>query len=132
MAPIFSKILRKTDVKNRLSWPIEQLHLIMQIPTSCKVSLEIPTSCKVPFLVADDFGNLWEFICSTRDGDYLKPVIIGEWMTFARAKTLEVGDQLMFYEHKDPTVRFLVQVQRLRNPPLRLFGANIERYPIHG
>ncbi|GAB4834928.1 hypothetical protein Ancab_039984 [Ancistrocladus abbreviatus] len=121
MAPIFSKPLTKTDVNNRLSWPMDQLS---RIPGT-------NTSHEVPFLVADDFGNRWKFICSTRDEHYLKPVIIGEWMKFARAKALKKDDQLIFYEHEDPAVRFLVQVQRQIDPPLHLGGANIGTYPIH-
>ncbi|KAB5524126.1 hypothetical protein DKX38_021875 [Salix brachista] len=83
----FSKILRKTDTKKRLSVPIRFLKSLPPFKLG---------SHAVEFEATDEKGETWAFQCSTRkSGPYRKPVLTTGWVAFVKSKKLQIGDKLL-------------------------------------
>ncbi|KAF9667362.1 hypothetical protein SADUNF_Sadunf15G0015200 [Salix dunnii] len=83
----FSKILRKTDTKKRLSLPI-RLYKSFPPFKSGRHTVE--------FEATDEKGEPWVFQCSTRkSGPYPKPVLTRGWVAFVKSKKLQIGDKLL-------------------------------------
>ncbi|KAJ0041483.1 hypothetical protein Pint_28692 [Pistacia integerrima] len=104
---IFSKLLSKTDSTVRLA-----------IPTSAQPHFHNFVGRDLP--VIDWTGQEWSFRFSIRRGGHPKPVFIGDWAKFARAKGLQLNDRLIF-TLEDGTYRIEVS----RKTHMKLFGQNL-------
>ncbi|KAJ6868115.1 hypothetical protein NC651_033227 [Populus alba x Populus x berolinensis] len=89
----FSKILRKTDTKKRLSVPIRFLRSLPPFK---------PGSHAVTFEATDEKSQAWTFQCSIRKrGQYPKPVLTRGWVAFVKSKNLQVGDKVRFIKRRN-------------------------------
>ncbi|KAK8568125.1 hypothetical protein V6N12_006689 [Hibiscus sabdariffa] len=105
---IFVKMLSKTDVGVRLSFPMEALS-----------DFEFPRGeDKVVFDVTDGVGNSWKFGLSRRNEarhSHPKPVLSSGWRAYVQAKGLKMGDRVILYHTKaklESRTRFKVRAQR--------------------
>ncbi|KAK1582502.1 hypothetical protein Q3G72_015659 [Acer saccharum] len=115
METIFSKKLSDTDVSHRLAIPSKKLNQIAPLSLGQEERIA----------VIDDTEHQWSFLLSTRkEGDYLKPVIIGEWLQFVRERHLRKGDKITFYREtiENNEVRFRIGIELV---PVLLFGASL-------
>ncbi|WRX14593.1 B3 DNA binding domain - like 10 [Theobroma cacao] len=86
---VLSKVLTKTDVEKRLS--------VRTVNKKC--FLDFGNKHKVEFKVEDKNGDVWPFVCSTREGqDYPKPVLSKGWLRFVRRWKLAIGDRVVLHE----------------------------------
>ncbi|KAL4302188.1 hypothetical protein GQ457_10G021210 [Hibiscus cannabinus] len=120
---IFLKMLSKTDVDVRLSFPMEALS-----------DFEFPRGQdKVVFDVTDAVGNSWKFGLSRRNEarhSHPKPVLSSGWRAYVQAKGLKVGDRVILYHTKcklETGARFKVRAQRkvVDANSITLFGKEI-------
>ncbi|KAJ6868097.1 hypothetical protein NC651_033212 [Populus alba x Populus x berolinensis] len=88
----FSKVLRKTDIKKRLS-----------VPTGFLSSLPSFNGGghSVDFQAVDGSDRVWTFRCSIRKKGHPKPVISKGWLPFVHSKNLKVGDKVQFLREKN-------------------------------
>ncbi|KAJ7002093.1 hypothetical protein D5086_009514 [Populus alba] len=105
--PIFTKKLSQTDVKHRMTIPMESFK-VFQIPEG-KHSEQ--------FDVIDiKTGRSRRFRCSTRKKDvYPKPVLSSGWIDYVREKGLGEGDQVSFFlvqKDGEEGLRLGVQAQK--------------------
>ncbi|KAK8698970.1 hypothetical protein V6N13_115069 [Hibiscus sabdariffa] len=118
---IFLKMLSKTDVDFRLSFPMEALS-----------DFEFPRGQdKVVFDVTDAVGNSWKFGLSRRNEarhPHPKPVLSSGWRPYVQAKGLKMGDRVILYHTKgklESRTRFKVRAQRKVVDVITLFGKEI-------
>ncbi|CAO2819253.1 unnamed protein product [Amaranthus hypochondriacus] len=110
---VFSKHLTKTDIERRLSWPIENLHLLTNLRTR-GIDLNSPGH-KFDFVAMDQYGGLWPLSCTIRKDGYAKPVLSAGWIPFVNSQNLVIGDEVMFYRTNDHAVgapAFIIHVRR--------------------
>ncbi|XP_011003894.1 PREDICTED: B3 domain-containing transcription factor NGA4-like [Populus euphratica] len=111
---VFSKILRETDTKKRLSVPIRFLRSLPPFKLG---------SHAVTFDATDEKGKAWTFQCSTRKrGQYPKPVLTRGWVAFVKSKKLQVGDKVMFIKRENcatATISYKVRAEKA----IKIFGA---------
>ncbi|KAK0600339.1 hypothetical protein LWI29_013921 [Acer saccharum] len=115
MVTIFSKKLSKTDISHRLAIPSKKLNQIAPLSLGQEERIA----------VIDDTEHQWSFLLSTRkEGDYLKPVIIGEWLQFVRERGLREGDKITFYREtiENNEVRFRIGIKLAQ---IVLFGVSM-------
>ncbi|XP_021296038.1 B3 domain-containing transcription factor NGA4-like [Herrania umbratica] len=87
MEKMFSKQLTDTDLKKRLSIPIQCLnHFRFDKGHSTSVQVE------------DENGKAWQFKCRVRRNGYPKPVFCEGWLKFVRYTSLRPGDRVEFYK----------------------------------
>ncbi|KAL9337310.1 hypothetical protein Peur_069079 [Populus x canadensis] len=80
----FSKALRKTDIKKRLSVPTGFLSSLPSFNAGGHA---------VDFQAVDGSGRVWAFRCSIRKKGHPKPVISKGWLAFVHSKSLKVDDR---------------------------------------
>ncbi|KAJ6969706.1 hypothetical protein NC653_034292 [Populus alba x Populus x berolinensis] len=88
----FSKVLRKTDIKKRLSVPTG---FLSSLPSFNGGGLS------VDFQAVDGSDRVWTFRCSIRKKGHPKPVISKGWLAFADNKNLRGGDKVQFSREKN-------------------------------
>jgi len=119
---IFKKKLSQTDVKHRMTIPMENFN-VFQIPQG-------KHSKRFVFIDMIDTGRSWSFRCSTRRKDvYPKPVFSSGWIQYAREKDLREGDQVSFFfveKDGEEGLRLGVQAQK----KLRLWGQDCWTTPV--
>ncbi|KAF9667328.1 hypothetical protein SADUNF_Sadunf15G0011400 [Salix dunnii] len=117
----FSKILRKTDTKKRLSVPIRFYKSFPPFKSGRHT---------VEFEATDEKGEPWAFQCSTRrSGLYPKPVLTRGWVAFVKSKKLQVGDKVRFIKCKNratATISYKVRAEK----EIKIFGAIFGYAPI--
>ena len=87
----FSKVLRKTDIKKRLSVPTGFLSSLPSFNAGGHA---------VDFQAVDGSDRVWAFRCSIRRNGHPKPVISKVWLAFVASKSLKVGDKVHFLKKK--------------------------------
>ncbi|XVF58046.1 hypothetical protein PTKIN_Ptkin07bG0031100 [Pterospermum kingtungense] len=121
---MFSKLLTRTDISERLAIPTQSLPLFPPFEDGgTEIELEVWDD-------DDDENNgkmLWKFICSIRStGKYPKPVFSKGWLSFVKAKGLSVGDEVRLYKTQNRTklfgnvvslVRYTIEVVKEIEPP---------------
>ncbi|KAJ6677322.1 AUXIN RESPONSE FACTOR 3 [Salix viminalis] len=117
----FSKILRKTDTKKRLSVPIRFLKSLPPFKLGRHA---------VEFEATDEKGETWAFQCSTRkSGPYRKPVLTTGWVAFVKSKKLQIGDKVRFVKYRNratATISYKVRAEK----EIRIFGVIFGYAPI--
>jgi hypothetical protein len=109
----FSKILRETDTKKRLSVPIRFLRSLPPFKLG---------SHAVTFEATDEKGEAWTFQCSIRKRGHPKPVLTRGWVAFLKSKKLQVGDKVRFIKHMNratATISYKVRAEKA----IKIFGA---------
>ncbi|KAJ6868118.1 hypothetical protein NC651_033230 [Populus alba x Populus x berolinensis] len=109
----FSKILRKTDTKKRLSVPIRFLSSLPPFKLG---------SHAVTFEATDEKGEVWTFQCYIRKTGHPKPVLTRGWVAFVKSKKLQVGDKVRFTKHMNratATISYKVRAEKA----IKIFGA---------
>ncbi|KAJ6868099.1 hypothetical protein NC651_033214 [Populus alba x Populus x berolinensis] len=88
----FSKVLRKTDIKKRLSVPTGFLSSLLSFNGG---------GHSVDFQAVDGSARVWTFRCSIRKNGHPKPVISKGWLAFVHSKNVKVGDKVQFSREKN-------------------------------
>ncbi|GMN42149.1 hypothetical protein TIFTF001_011366 [Ficus carica] len=103
--PAFSKQLRESDVRSRLSVPKEWWGEIRPLFGEDHREIEL--------WAVDGVGMFWEFRCSVRQkGRYKKPVLQSDgWLKFVNYKGLVAGDMVILetVENQFRGTRFLLR-----------------------
>ncbi|KAJ6696450.1 hypothetical protein OIU74_015370 [Salix koriyanagi] len=100
---IFSKELKDTDVRVRLSFP-----------THCLEHLDFAGNNSVDLRVKDSCGELRVIRCLKRNGDYKKPVLSKGWLKFVADYGLGVGDKVVLLREDDHSLgsQFRIEARR--------------------
>jgi hypothetical protein len=106
---IFSKELKDTDVRFRLSFP-----------THCLQHLDFAGNNLVDLHVKDSCGELRVIRCLKRDGDYDKPVLSKGWRKFVAYYGLRVGDKVVLHREDDHNLGSQFRIEAKRS--IMLFG----------
>ncbi|XVE49120.1 hypothetical protein DITRI_Ditri01bG0056800 [Diplodiscus trichospermus] len=119
---LFSKKLKKADIRVRLSFPMKLLN-----------DFRFPQGeDKMEFQVTDHSSQeSWTFGLSKRNKachSDPKPVLSSGWRAYVKAKGLKENDKIIFYEQKDKLTtktRFIIRAQRKVIAPFKLLGKEI-------
>ncbi|KAI9380859.1 hypothetical protein POPTR_015G015650v4 [Populus trichocarpa] len=110
----FSKALRKTDIKKRLSVPTGFLSSLPSFNGGGHA---------VDFQAVDGSGRVWAFRCSIRKKGHPKPVISKGWLAFVASKNLKVGDKVTFLREKNEAGAKTHAYEIRAEKEIRIFGA---------
>ncbi|KAJ4831783.1 hypothetical protein Tsubulata_040069 [Turnera subulata] len=103
---IINKILQKTDIGARLSFPTGKL--------GCLGEWE-GQSYYVDLNVRDSKQKLWAFRCrKRRSGRHPKPWLCGEWLEFVEHYGLRVGDRVVLVREDHPVLgpQYMIEAKR--------------------
>nr|TKS03882.1 hypothetical protein D5086_0000149110 [Populus alba] len=92
MEELMNKIIKRTDLENRLAYPT---HSLWAFP----LLSEGQTSIR--FDARDTLGKVWNLKLSTRTQGHPKPAITGEWLSLVQEKGLTVGDRIVLTREVD-------------------------------
>ncbi|KAL9351025.1 hypothetical protein Peur_058280 [Populus x canadensis] len=103
---IFSKELKDTDVRFRLSFP-----------PHCLQHLDFAGNNLVDLHVKDSCGELRVIRCLKRDGDYDKPVLSKGWLKFVADYGLRADDMVVLHREDDHNLgsQFRIEAKRRIN-----------------
>ena len=104
---IFSKLLRATDIRKRLSIPVDKLPALPDFNGTHAVKIHLMYGTKV-----------WPIVCSVRKHGYKKPVFSGGWRNFVICNNLNDGDKLTLYKVPDEegTSHYRIEVEKPARP----------------
>ncbi|KAJ6969702.1 hypothetical protein NC653_034288 [Populus alba x Populus x berolinensis] len=117
----FSKALRKTDIKKRLSVPTGFLSSLPSFNGGVHA---------VDFQAVDGSGRVWAFRCSIRKKGHPKPVISKGWLAFVHSKSLKVGDKVQFSWEKNEAGAKTHAYKIRGEKEIKIFGAVFGYAPI--
>jgi hypothetical protein len=117
----FSKVLRKTDIKKRLSVPTGFLSSLPSFNGGGHA---------VDFQAVDGSGRVWAFRCSIRKKGHPKPVISKGWLAFVHSKSLKVGDKVQFLREKNEAGAKTHAYEIRAEKEIKIFGAVFGYAPI--
>ena len=115
---LFRKVLKKTDLGGRLSFPTRCLR---KLP--CLEGRPGGQTGAADLQIKDADGTVWKFCISIRKkGRYRKPVLGGQWKSFATKYGLGVGDEIKLFK-KNGQPHYSAAV--IEKKALTLFGSII-------
>ena len=117
----FSKALRKTDIKKRLSVPTGFLSSLPSFNGGAHA---------VDFQAVDGSGRVWTFRCSIRRNGHPKPVISRGWLAYVHSKSLKVGDKVQFLKEKNDAGAKKHAYEIRAEKEIKIFGAVFGYAPI--
>ena len=117
----FSKVLRKTDIKKRLSVPIGFLSSLPSFNAGGHA---------VDFQAVDGSGRVRVFRCSIRKKGHPKPVISKGWLAFVASKSLKTGDKVQFLKEKNEAGAKTHAYEIRAGKEIKIFGAVLGYAPI--
>ncbi|EOX98120.1 B3 DNA binding domain - like 10 [Theobroma cacao] len=88
-----SKILKRTDVEVRLSFPTATMRKHFRLDQEGGKSVD--------FKVTDKYAKVWPFRLYTRNNGHPKPVLTKGWINFVKKNKLRVGDKVIFFVHEN-------------------------------
>jgi hypothetical protein len=117
----FSKVLRRTDIKKRLSVPTGFLSSLPPFNGGGHA---------VDFQAVDGSGRVWNFRCSIRRKGHPKPVISKGWLAFVASKSLKAGDKVRFSKEKNEAGAKTHAYEIRAEKEIKIFGAVFGYAPI--
>ncbi|KAI5561835.1 hypothetical protein BDE02_15G013300 [Populus trichocarpa] len=117
----FSKVLRKTDIKKRLSVPTGFLSSLPSFNGGGHA---------IDFQAVDGSGHVWTFRCSIRRNGHPKPVISKGWLAYVHSKSLKVGDKVQFLKEKNDAGAKMHAYEIRAEKEIKIFGAVFGYAPI--
>jgi len=117
----FSKGLRKTDIKKRLSVPTGFLSSLPSFNAGGHA---------VDFQAVDGSGRVWAFRCSIRKKGHPKPVISKGWLAFVASKSLKGGDKVQFLKEKNEAGAKTHAYEIRAGKEIKIFGDVLGYAPI--
>ncbi|KAK8562929.1 hypothetical protein V6N13_018520 [Hibiscus sabdariffa] len=98
-----SKILKRTDVRVRLSFPTATMREHFKLDRGTR---------SLDFQARDRHSKVWTFrLCTRKNDGHPKPVLTKGWLDFVKRRGLKVGDKVIFVVHGNLD-QLGIQVQR--------------------
>ena len=107
MDKLFRKSLTESDGGSRLSVPTQCL-----TKWPCLGAGQTGGQTSVDLLVKDRNSMVWKFCITIRKNGYRKPVLSGQWKSFAMSNGLSVGDEIKLFKENNQALHYRVEVKK--------------------